>query len=352
MKKIIKFFLGILVCLFVAFVFIIILLDHSGIERRISESLIFSFKKLIPSLYFSLVAALMLIETNLYIYIGKTFSFVAKRIFGVSEKMFSVFVLSNFAGYPTGAKLLSNLGNNGIIGKEDIRKASPVMFSAGPAFIFAVSDSETEGIIIFLSVVLSNVIVFFIYGRIFGLKNKFENEKEESEVLSLSSDVFVSSIISAFSSMINIVALTSFFSVFTSVLCDYGYDVISPVLEISSVSKISVTGQIFIMITSGYISFGGLCVIFQIAAELKKNLSMKRFLTVRLLSSVLSSLISVIIIHLFYGADTKTVFFIKDVNLNGIHVRISDYIFPAFAIMIILIYKIENFFRKYKLQRM
>ena len=344
MKKTAKFLFEFLVFSFVVLIFFIIITDHENIQRRVSASLFFSFEKLIPSLYFSLVASLMLTNSGLYLYIGKMFSLASRKIFRVSEKIFSVFIISNLAGYPTGAKLLSSLVKRNIIDNDDVKKAAPVMFSAGPAFILSVSQNKTEGIIIFISVFLTNLIMLFIYGRKSSL-NLYENE---NEAIQITSENFVKSIVSAFGSMINIAAMISFFAVFTSILQENGLYFLSPVLEVSSLANISLTDCIYTSIAAAYVSFGGICVIFQAASELKNNFSVFYFIGLRLFSALISAIISFSFSFFYRKNETEPVFLSFETDFNGKTIYFSDYFFVLFVLFIILLYKTEIIIKGYK----
>lgn len=344
MKKTAKFLFEFLIFSFVVLIFLIIITDHENIQRRIASSLTFSFEKLIPSLYFSLAASLMLTNSGLYLYIGKMFSFTARKIFGVSEKIFSIFIMSNLAGYPTGAKLLSSLAKRNIIDNDDVKKAAPVMFSAGPAFILSVSHNKTEGIIIFISVFLTNLIMLFIYGRKSSLK-LYDNEITS---VSVTSENFVKSIVSAFGSMINIAAMISFFAVFTGILQENGLYFLSPVLEVSSITNVYLTDYIYTAVAAAYISFGGICVIFQAASELKSNFSALCFIGVRLFSALISSTISFVFSFFYRKSEIESVFMPFETDFNGKTLYFSDYFFVLLALFIILLYKTEIIIKKYK----
>ena len=96
-----------------------LILFSQEITAGIIDSINRCLTVIIPSLFCFLVLSSFLIYTNLYIIISKPFDIISRYVFRIKTEHFSIFLLSLFAGYPAGAKLLSELKEKNMIEKKD-----------------------------------------------------------------------------------------------------------------------------------------------------------------------------------------------------------------------------------------
>lgn len=215
----------------------------------------------------------------------------------INASIICAFILGNIGGYPIGAKTLCELVKKGKIASKEAEIALCCAFSPGPAFCIGVISpmvfgNSALGWIVYLSILLANLIIFFIYKKSF-----FKNENNIYESAVSFSDCMTSSVTSAAYSMTSICSAILFFSAVSAVISDLipsiaGNNFIFALMEISSAARLSYNGLLtFVSITS-ILAFGGLCVLMQIKSLIGKSFSIKLFLKTRILQILLSALIS------------------------------------------------------------
>ena len=307
-----------IVILTLIYIFLLIIYSKE-ISIHILKSIKTCIYTIIPSLYIFMIVSDFIITSNIYTLFSKPFSFISKYIFRIPEHFFPIYIINNIGGYPIGAKLISDMLYNN---KIDVKTAEDMMtycYLSGPAFIFGIvstyifSDLKT-GIIILISILLSN----FIIAVIIGLKRSIPKSSTYSAKLNLSINNFILSIYNGGQSIFKICAIIIFFS---SLICifensgiisyiariievytelDYSTSIacIKSLFEISNISLFESETDNIPLIAS-LLSFGGLCIIFQIKSIIPK-LSIKRFIIFRIASIILSYLICNLICFITY----------------------------------------------------
>lgn len=304
MKDIKKYFyfvllLGYMLCL---------IIWSENIKIYIVNSIKICIEVIIPSLYIFMILSDFLITSNMYAIIGKPFSFVSRYIFKIPEHLFSVFLISSIAGYPVGAKLLSNLLQEKIIDKQDAEDMLTYCYLSGPAFICGavgvnVFSDVKIGVLIFGSIIFSNVIIAIIIGitRTPPPPNTYKDNLEIKFghlIMSIANggkNIFsICTIIVFFSSLICIIEKSGLVSFVAKIIDDiFNYDysnsvaVIKSFLEISNIILFDDNIKNLPIITA-LVSWGGLCVLFQIKGLISNRISMISFLFFRVMSMFLS----------------------------------------------------------------
>ena len=105
--------------------------------------------------------------------IARTLKNPCERIFGTSGYAAYAFLMSILSGYPVGAKIIGDLGENGLIDETDATKMSAFCSTSGPLFIVGsvgvgMFGSAAAGKLLFLVHALSALItglIFRFYGR-------------------------------------------------------------------------------------------------------------------------------------------------------------------------------------------
>lgn len=276
---------------------------------------------IIPSLYIFMIISGFLISTNLYKAIGQPFDLISRYIFKIPSEYFSVFLISSVAGYPVGAKLLTDLKTSNKISDKDAETMIGYCYLGGPAFFcgavgVTLFDSIKTGIIIFVSIFLSNLVLAIIA----GLSRKVPPKYSVKTEYSVTFDKLINSIISGAKSLFIICAIIVFFSSFicfadklnvlqtisiwvsnlTKSDIKNTYAAVRTFIEISQLSKFSHGCFEQIPIITSLMSFGGLCIIMQVMCITYKKIRMKYFFICRLFSVFFSYFISKFLLSLFY----------------------------------------------------
>lgn len=250
----------------------------------------------LPSLlpYFFLTA--ILTKLNVLTPVLNKFSFITEKLFKLNGSALYAFTMSVISGYPLGSKLTADLYTLNLIDKNQAKKMSLLCSTSGPLFIIGavgtgMFQSKTVGVIMFVSHFLSA----FICGLIFRNSSDFLRSKPTLLPTQKCDNLLYESVYSSVISIIVVGGFVSVFYVISQILTDY--NVLKPIelfagfifkpfgitkIQASAFSQglieftkgakllsLSVS-PISISITCFLITFGGVSVIAQSLAFLKK----------------------------------------------------------------------------------
>ena len=282
---------------------VLIVVYSKAVAASVSTALERCLTVIIPSLYIFTALSGFFISSGNYQLLGKIFGTFSRYILKLPEELFGVFLISSVAGYPIGAKLISELYDRSEISKKDAERLLCVCYSSGPAFVigtvgqsmFAESISVKAGLALFLSNFTANLLLL----ALMNIGKPVPEKNSKKTKLDFSADTIVNSVVSGGKSMLIICAVIIFFASLTAVLSVTGIvGKLSPV--ISAVSGISeplsetiicafmeiscITGldsAALYPAAAAMLSFGGLCVLLQIKAITGSRFSLKCFLLAR-----------------------------------------------------------------------
>ena len=291
--------------------------------RAVNDALIMSVKALIPSLFPLMIAGELLIASGFPSatekHLGKTFG----RLFGINGSGAGAFIIGTFCGFPVGARTAVALYESGRLDKTDAERLSGISNNAGLGFLVSgvggiLWQSTAFGLALYLSQLLAAVITGVLLFGIMGRRNNTQmTAKEQAPERDFSlSEAFTSAILNALSSMLKVIALTTFFIVFLTVLSDIllglgasdiTLTVISAFTEISSgmtalrsLSAACETHAALSKVLSfTFSAFGGLSVYMQycaFASPLKLNTA--TYVKTKLTQSFFCTLIGLILVTL------------------------------------------------------
>ena len=315
MKKIIR-----LTIIFMIIIYLFLLVIFSNeISVYILSSIERCITIIVPSLYIFMITSDLIISSNIYVVFSKPFSIISRCLFKIPEQFFAIYIISNIGGYPVGAKLITDMLKEDKIDHITAENMMSYCFLSGPAFIFGIVGTNIFhdikiGVIIFISIFLSN----FIIAVIIGLNHDVPENYKNIPRIELTVEKFILSIYSGGKSIFNICTVIVFFS---SLICiidnsgiisllanwidyytklDYATAItmIKTFVEISNISLFDSNLNNVPLITS-LLSFGGLCIILQIKS-IAPDLSLKRFIIFRGISMILSYLICKLLCFITY----------------------------------------------------
>ncbi len=290
-----------MICVTVAFICLISMYVFPDIVKNsVKASLKLCSRSLIPSLFpyitcTRICSELISRRSHKSTNTGKLFA-------GFSGQGLSAHLLGLISGFPGGAVLCANLYISGAIEKSEAERIVAFSNCISPAFCILffgkeIMQSTFCGVIVFLSVLVSNLVLLFVFPA-----NKKLPYKKTSPINPTYKKTSVTSIISDSAGvMLNICAFVTFFmcigSLITTVLskttgiCPEARAIICSVLEISAgLSALSVLpfGR-KMLLGSILISFGGISAIMQVISICEKyGISAKKFIYAKILGSVLS----------------------------------------------------------------
>ncbi len=330
---------------------IILISDAQNVKQGIVESVNVCMNVIIPSLFAFMAASGLIVSSGAYVILSKPFYILSKHLIKMPWELFGIFLISNFAGYPIGAKLLCDLYDKKKIDSKTAKTMICFCFGAGPGFIgsgigLAVFGSIRVGMIIFISCALSNLMLAAVMCRIF----KPKIEKEDTH-LRFDSQILTDSVLSAGRSLLIVCVFIVFFSTVMSVLDHYGIigqlgsiftipnseTFVRAFLEISNITRVSNNSFEILPLAAVMCSFGGICVILQVKALTGKRFDLKPFLLTRPICCALSAINTLWISRLMLPDSLEA--FASD---SHIFVKVNNFVPSVCLILMIFLLKIKK----------
>lgn len=320
---------------FLSFVLICFCVSLTAFSEQVKLSAITAAERclnvIIPSLFAFMVISQIIISSGVYVYISKPFFLISKYLMAIPTDLFFVFLVSSIAGYPIGIKILSDMKKQNIISQRTANVMSVFCFCGGPAFYsgavgLAVFGNIRVGLLIFVSIIISNAVVACLFCRILKLKS----EKRQNKV-NFSAELFTDAVTSTGKSLLVICLMIIFCS---SVICilenlnlfvcikkifsltENQVVLIKSCLELTYISELK--GQPFDLLPyiTAVCSFGGVCILIQCAALNKGGVNLKVFLAARPLCAVLSGVMCNLLKKYFIPDTVEVVSINKSVLVN------------------------------------
>lgn len=274
---------------------------------------------IIPSMFIFMCLTSAAVGSGLHNLLSVPFDFLSRYVFRLKSNQFGIMMLSMFSGYPAGIKLLTDCCRRNELNKEEFDRLSCFCFASGPAFISGVVSGilfpgTSAGMLCFISVTAGNIAAALVSGFFSHIPEKSSHKLK----LNISANCIIESVLSSARGMFQMCAMIiAFGGVYKiaelSRVIDFASQtvsnitntddlcikaVISSFLEISNiVSMPSSTG--LLPVISALLSFGGICVLFQIIVISGGLLNVKKFLAYRLLAAIVSYFICRLISKFF-----------------------------------------------------
>ena len=288
----------------------------------------------VPSLLPFFIATELLSYTNVIYIIGKLLNPIMRPIFNIPGEGSFAFLMGIISGYPTGAKIVTNLREQEICTKEEAERMLSFTNNSGPLFIIGTVGitffgNSLVGLLLLITHILAGITVgiIFRFWKINSsqsskvspyLKNIIQNRKEVVSFNNLG-DVLGKSILSAVKTVIMIGGFIVLFSVIISILkntnllnlvSQFFYPIfkmfgitdfkfcssfISGIVELTNgvmaISNIACKQiSINIILSAFLLGFGGFSVLLQVNSIIaKSDISIKPYFYGKLLHSIIAA---------------------------------------------------------------
>ncbi len=304
----------------VIFVSVVCIFFYETLKTETANSIRMCVYVIVPSLYGSMILACLITKSRFHIIMGKIFSPLSRYVFKLTPELFSIFILSNISGYPVGAKLLQNKEIR--ITDDEYNRCMCFCFSSGPAFIIAtvalkLYNSVYTGLIIFISVFFSNIILAFIS----GIGKPVPVSSHERANVRLDSRIITESINNASSGMMQMCIMIIAFAVFKIIIIETGISrilsftiaeytslslndsrsFILSLLEISNITGFEQNNFNNIPVVAFLLSAGGICTFMQVIAISENRINALKFFIYRIIGAFISYFTCSIIIRFFFS---------------------------------------------------
>lgn len=267
---------------FILFVSIFILIAKTEVVTSAAKyALLLCATSVIPALFPFFVLTGLMVNCGVVTTLGNFLSPVSDKLFKTSGAGAVVFIMGILCGYPTGARVISELYLSGRLSKDEAERLLAFCNNSGPLFVIGavgvgMLGSKELGILLYGIHVISAVIT----GVFLSLFAKEQDNKISASTYILPfGEAFTASVESAVKSILNVCGYVVFFGCFVEVIKPYIPGVfINSLFEVTVGAKDIISSGIknndMLMLLSGTIGFGGVCVFFQVkGATTKARLS-------------------------------------------------------------------------------
>ncbi|MBQ7036079.1 MAG: hypothetical protein IJN74_01135 [Clostridia bacterium] len=276
------------------------------------EALSLCAHTLIPSLFPFMVCANVLLSLGVAEKTGRLFSSLTRKLFRVDGQGAAAVILGFISGYPAGAVVSAGLYRKGAISKSEAERLLGFTNNAGPLFILGavgsmLYKSQAAGIVLYISVVLASLLTgvcmrFYASSDFYAPKQK-RNQKNDPMGDAVSTILTLSGYVVFFAVMLAFLEKGGVLSVLCRMFRSFGMGnetaslLSMGIFEISTAAK-KATGALPAM--AALLSFGGLSVLMQTAAVVKKaGLSLKPYILGKAISSVFAAAVCNLILKFF-----------------------------------------------------
>lgn len=291
-------------CIFFAFV----LIKFPSLSAEgVKQGLALCANTMIPSLFPFLVVSGFSIHSGVINFLGMKTNKFFKKFFHISGLGGSTFLFSLIGGFPVGCMMVSELYENKRITQNEAQRTALSSVNAGPAFIIGavgtmMLSSYKAGIIIFSSLTVSSVIIFFLTYFIFDEENETPS-LDATPPLSVS-NALISAVYSASKSMFSVSAWIILFSCIINILSgtvksENLMSFLTAVLEVSS-GCAEIAEKKSPVILSAVLAWSGLSVHCQIFPYITKiGLKLKHLFCAKITHALLASIVCTSLLKIF-----------------------------------------------------
>lgn len=165
---------------FVVFLVMLLIISKPAIFSNATISgLKLFYGSVLPGLFPFMFLTKLLTELGTVFKITKRLSGASRKLFGTPGVSLYCFFMSILSGYPIGAKIIQDLYSKNLITEEDAKRMSIFCTTSGPIFVIGAVGAQMLknyklGIILYISHILSSLILGIVYNLLF--KNKSLNQ--------------------------------------------------------------------------------------------------------------------------------------------------------------------------------
>lgn len=308
-----KIFNGLIILTFLI-LFFEVLFHKTLVLDTISYSLNIWVTSLIPSMFPFFVISDVLINYQITNYIPKFIKKSFSKIFNVGEQSISIFFLSLFSGFPSNARTTKILYQQKLITTKEASHTLTFTHFSNPLFILSTVavlflHNEQYGYLILASHYLGNIIIGLLFRNYYSTNNI--NYKPNPKKSQSFSTTLIHAIKSSIDTLLLILGTLTCFLILSSLIIYqlkidlYTSAIIKGILEMTmglkALSTLPITDIYKVVISTMFISFGGLAVHLQVLSQLvDTDISYHPFFVARIIHALTSGTICYLLFSLIY----------------------------------------------------
>ena len=261
---------------------------------------------LIPSLFPFFVLSDIIINYNITSYIPKHLKKIIKKVFNITDNMLTILLLSIISGFPSCARNIKTMYEEKNIDDDEANHLLMFSHFSNPIFILVtiplILNINNSYIILISHYISCFIIAFFI-------KNKFKH-KESIKINNSNKinfeNILIASINKSVDSLLTICGIIVTFYLLSTTIVDifnlneYSSLFIKGIIEITSaidtLKNLNLNKEYIAVITTCFLSFGGLSIHFQTKSFLlNTNIKYEYFYIGRIIQTIISGIICFIL---------------------------------------------------------
>lgn len=292
-------------CSFIVLIFIF--LNKEIVSSTIINSFYIWFNTLVPSMFPMIVLSNILISYRFTDYIPKFIVNFISKLFNISYNATLVVILSLVSGFPVNAVNIKTAYDQSLITKEEAEHLLLFNHFANPLFVLETVGviylgNNKYGIIILITLVLSNVII----GVIFRRRNTPSDKKYTTNIIDKHfTEVLSSSSKKAIDTLLMVSASVTIFLILSTLISEifnlniYLTTVVRSILEmtvgLSSLANTPIKDIYKVALSTCILSFGGLSIHLQVISVLDDTILYYNYFKGRIYQVIISFILSIII---------------------------------------------------------
>ena len=300
----------------ISFIFLLIftLLNKELVSNTINYSLNIWVTTLIPSMFPFFVISDILINYNITSIIPKPIINTFSYIFNISKVSTTIFFLSLISGFPSSARNIKTYYNKGLITIEEANHILLFTHFSNPIFILSTVslfflNNESYGYIILISHYISNFILGIILRKNSPINTTIPTQYTNKT--NTFSTTLINSIKSSIDTLLLILGTLASFLILSSFviknlsLPPYEGTLLKGILEMTmglkELSLLNIKDIYKVVISTIFISFGGLSVHLQIISQITDTkIKYTPFLITRIYHAIISGIISLLLYKIYF----------------------------------------------------
>lgn len=286
-----------------------VLIYKQLVFSTINYSLNIWINNLIPAMFPFFIISDILIRYNVVEFIPKFITNIFSYLFNINKVSVTIFFLSLISGFPSSARNIKTYYKQELITLKEANHILLFTHFSNPIFILTTIaifflNNEFYGYIILISHYLGNFIIGILLRNNSTIDNK--NYTKEKIICQNFSSILINSIKTTIDTLLMILGTLTSFLIVSSFIIEffnfppYEGTIIKGILEITmglkELSLLNINDLYKVVISTIFISFGGLSVHLQIISQLvDTNIKYFPFLIARIYHALISGFISYIL---------------------------------------------------------
>ncbi|MBW7571647.1 sporulation protein [Caproiciproducens faecalis] len=264
---------------------------------------------LVPSLYPFMVLSVFVVKSGLSEKIGRVFEAPCRAVLKLPGSSAASILMSAVGGYPTGARSIAALYENGSISENQASRMLCFCVNSGPAFVITAVGigflhNGRSGVILLVSQLAASLILSVMCS--IGAEDEFPSARAvKKRVKNRAADALILSAADAARAMINMCCFVILFAAFLNLLRQWVTEpragaALSALLEVTGGCSDLAKLKVPLWAVSLAIGWGGICVHFQVLSAVSGiRVNLLRFMLFRLLHGVTAAVLTWALLRVF-----------------------------------------------------